>query len=372
MPEAQGEKARSEAFLKAFRRGEEAVQEGDFTAAIKAYSDAIELDPTNARAFSSRACAYMRVENVAEAVADAKRAKALRARQNSSASAAAFALAIGGSAFRFQAPADGAERGPAAASAGPLAATRTAATGVAAEPRPPPMPPIRVRFRLRYDADFGETLWVTGNHGALGGWCVGSALQLRTTATSFPMWSAAVQLPANLSMPLRYKYVSRVEKTGRARWEDAIPERVLPLEELRECARRGDPELVVYDGAFNVVNGSAALHEPSAAAAANATAAEGGEEGGPDAAGDRAGGGSEGEAAAAEADAAAAEEMAADEAAGGGGALALAADAGAGALTAAGGGGGGTIRVTFQVRLLRAAGPGAGLGLSARGRERRE
>ena len=272
MPEVHVEKSRNEAFLKAFREGETAVQEGDFLTAIKAYSDAIELDPTNARAFSSRACAYMRVEHVAEAVADAKRAKALRSRpgrQNSSASAAAFALAVSGSVFRFQTIADG-ERGltqtPLRSTAGPAEEARTQ------EPADPAaesqIPAVRVRFRLKFDADYGETLWVTGNHGALGGWCLGSSVQLRTTATTYPMWSAAVQLPANLSLPLRYKYVSCYEKSGRARWEDAIPERVLPLEALRESVLRGDAELVVHDGVFNVQDSPPGEKAADAAAAA--------------------------------------------------------------------------------------------------------
>lgn len=70
--ESAGNKAQAE---KARIQAAEAIGKGDLDAAVSAYSEAIEADPSNARFYSGRAGVYMRLNKLPEALADAQKAK---------------------------------------------------------------------------------------------------------------------------------------------------------------------------------------------------------------------------------------------------------------------------------------------------------
>ncbi|MEU9576986.1 CBM20 domain-containing protein [Streptomyces chilikensis] len=71
----------------------------------------------------------------------------------------------------------------------------------------------------------GGTLLVTGNVPQLGSWDPAKAVPLGTTASSYPNWSAGVQLPVGATV--QYKYLMR-SRTGTVTWE-SIPNRTLTV-----------------------------------------------------------------------------------------------------------------------------------------------
>ena len=200
----------SDACRLAMRKGGEAFQQGDFDSAVRAYTEAIEHDPNNARAFSSRAIAFMRADKVAEALADAQRAKALAApgvmlRSNSFNATSVSSFHAGEVPNRVWAEV------PAQLWGSYDAVKRSEATSVP-PPRPSESPTTErppemcIRFTVRYRAtDSDEVVRLTGNHHSIGGWSPSSGLELRPTVPGLPHWTATLKLPATLTMPLHYR-----------------------------------------------------------------------------------------------------------------------------------------------------------------------
>ena len=129
---------------------------------------------------------------------------------------------------------------------------------------------VKVRFRVRCMAGFGETLWISGNHPALGGWSPAQATQLKTSASLFPIWTATVELPLGADTfwretPVTYRYLRRSKTGGEERWEDSIPARVCPIPEETWLMQSGvvdlgdgeggggraEVEVTIEDGSFN-------------------------------------------------------------------------------------------------------------------------
>ena len=103
---------------------------------------------------------------------------------------------------------------------------------------------IKMTFRVSCTLDYGETLWLTGNHAALGGWIPIRGVQMRTKNSTYPMWIAECRLPVNMAHPLRYKYVVRSADGQKLKWEDKIPDRVLAKDYIAQCFMRGAVEQV--------------------------------------------------------------------------------------------------------------------------------
>ena len=59
-------------------RGNNALTTGDFAEAIKCYSEAIELDPSNHVLFSNRSAAYLKQAKYPEALKDAEQTISLK------------------------------------------------------------------------------------------------------------------------------------------------------------------------------------------------------------------------------------------------------------------------------------------------------
>jgi hypothetical protein len=83
---------------------------------------------------------------------------------------------------------------------------------------------VSVAFGVQATTE-GDTLLVSGSAPQLGAWDPARAVPLGTTASSYPHWSASVQLPVGLTV--RYKYIKR-SPTGVLTWE-SIPNRGLTV-----------------------------------------------------------------------------------------------------------------------------------------------
>ncbi len=207
------------------------VNENDLEGTVAAYTEAIARDPDNARLYSSRATILMKLDRLAEALADAQKAKMLAEKYFSSSNASRRpsppAAADGGTggggggggvkAWGVSSAGGGGEGGGGGLVGGLWSdRSKYAATILRTDsaifkdkqrsvltPTPPPVfhsigpetggggggslalrpetlmrehlePDVlkflRVKVRVRCMAGFGETLWLTGNHPAIGGW----------------------------------------------------------------------------------------------------------------------------------------------------------------------------------------------------------
>jgi hypothetical protein len=102
-----------------------------------------------------------------------------------------------------------------------------------------------ITFRLHATTE-GETLLVTGNIPQLGSWDPAKALPLSTTASTYPHWSAGVQLPVGTTV--EYKYIKR-SPSGAVTWE-SIPNRTLTVSRY----------VPVHDDRWNVSPIAATFH----------------------------------------------------------------------------------------------------------------
>jgi tetratricopeptide (TPR) repeat protein len=192
----------AEAALKRAREEvEEAEQRGDLQGGIDIFTAAILQFPMSAKLYNARAALYMKMGNFAEAMVDASKAKDLASRS------------------QRQNPVMSALRppGPSAAEAAALPASKLDLGAYLDVPEMLSMPRITadadpaldalagvgeaggkevtVRMKLRFEADYGETVWLSGNVAALGGWQPGKGVQLRTSSETFPLWQATVAIP---------------------------------------------------------------------------------------------------------------------------------------------------------------------------------
>ncbi|MFB7940149.1 carbohydrate-binding module family 20 domain-containing protein [Streptomyces sp. NPDC056049] len=82
---------------------------------------------------------------------------------------------------------------------------------------------VTVTFHIEAAAAYGDTILVTSNDPRLGGWNPSAAVPLSTTPSTYPQWTATVELPVGSTLP--YKYLRR-SANGTVTWED-IPNRTL-------------------------------------------------------------------------------------------------------------------------------------------------
>eukprot|EP00929_Paragymnodinium_shiwhaense_P111165 TRINITY_DN7881_c0_g1_i1.p1 TRINITY_DN7881_c0_g1~~TRINITY_DN7881_c0_g1_i1.p1 ORF type:complete len:543 (+),score=90.19 TRINITY_DN7881_c0_g1_i1:115-1743(+) len=103
----------------------------------------------------------------------------------------------------------------------------------------------RVTFRLRGDTQFGEGLRIVGSDRSLGCWNVDEAIEMQTTASSYPLWSVG---PVDVSLPLEYKYV-KCTNDGAVVWEEGELNRMLPAQ--AKAGGGQEKNLIVDDGVFD-------------------------------------------------------------------------------------------------------------------------
>ncbi|KAH3876726.1 hypothetical protein DPMN_000575 [Dreissena polymorpha] len=73
-----GVSAHSQAlFVQKVRESYDAVGRGDFQTAIKAYSEAIDLEPTNHVLYTNRAAAYAKIQQFQKSLVDARKSREL-------------------------------------------------------------------------------------------------------------------------------------------------------------------------------------------------------------------------------------------------------------------------------------------------------
>jgi len=75
----------------------------------------------------------------------------------------------------------------------------------------------RVTFNANATTSFGQSVYVTGNITAFGGWDPGLAVPVNTEADIYPVWRNAVNLPA--ATTIQYKYI-RKNTDGSITWEN--------------------------------------------------------------------------------------------------------------------------------------------------------
>ncbi|EJD34758.1 carbohydrate-binding glycoside hydrolase, partial [Auricularia subglabra TFB-10046 SS5] len=73
---------------------------------------------------------------------------------------------------------------------------------------------VTVNFAVTATTTFGDNIFVTGNLTQLGSWAPANSIAL--SAATYPVWRAAVQVPAGASF--QYKYI-RKTASGGVVWE---------------------------------------------------------------------------------------------------------------------------------------------------------
>ena len=106
---------------------------------------------------------------------------------------------------------------------------------------------VRLNLQLRCNIEQGETVWVRGNHPAVGGRA--GKVQLHTSKGKYPAWSAVVAIPQSALISLVYQFGTQAAGGGQTRWEEAVGGRSIPAEFARKGAAAG--EITIDDGTFN-------------------------------------------------------------------------------------------------------------------------
>ncbi|MGW4813345.1 carbohydrate-binding module family 20 domain-containing protein [Kitasatospora cineracea] len=76
--------------------------------------------------------------------------------------------------------------------------------------------PVAAVFHATATTTYGQNLYLSGDIAELGGWDPAKAVPLTTDGTSYPVWSAGLQLPAGT--PIAYKYLLK-NPDGSVVWE---------------------------------------------------------------------------------------------------------------------------------------------------------
>ncbi len=77
-------------------------------------------------------------------------------------------------------------------------------------------PQVTVTFNVKAPTDWGQNVYLVGNHPLLGAWSPQSGIQL--SPVPYPVWSVTVSLPA--SATFQYKYV-KIDQSGNLTWQTA-------------------------------------------------------------------------------------------------------------------------------------------------------
>eukprot|EP00929_Paragymnodinium_shiwhaense_P041310 TRINITY_DN21469_c0_g1_i1.p1 TRINITY_DN21469_c0_g1~~TRINITY_DN21469_c0_g1_i1.p1 ORF type:complete len:812 (-),score=90.21 TRINITY_DN21469_c0_g1_i1:554-2989(-) len=104
----------------------------------------------------------------------------------------------------------------------------------------------RVLFKVRGETHFGESLKIIGSDRSLGCWNVDGAIELKTSGSDYPVWTAG---PLDVALPLEYKYI-KITNEGGVFWEEGDANRRLPDDPR---AVEGGKTLEVDDGGFNYI-----------------------------------------------------------------------------------------------------------------------
>ncbi|MFJ1754893.1 carbohydrate-binding module family 20 domain-containing protein [Kitasatospora sp. NPDC088134] len=76
--------------------------------------------------------------------------------------------------------------------------------------------PVAAVFHANATTTYGQNLYLVGDLAELGGWDPAKAVPLTTDGTSYPVWTADLQLPAGT--PIAYKYLIK-NPDGTVVWE---------------------------------------------------------------------------------------------------------------------------------------------------------
>jgi len=84
----------------------------------------------------------------------------------------------------------------------------------------PSWPKVKVDFNVMAKTCFGQEVYITGNHEALGSWQKsGPGLKMNTTGGTYPLWNADTSIELPFGTSLEFKVVKRDMATGALQWE---------------------------------------------------------------------------------------------------------------------------------------------------------
>lgn len=113
----------------------------------------------------------------------------------------------------------------------------------------PAWPKVEVDFDVFAQTYFGQEVYITGDHPALGDWTrSGPGLKLKTDGASYPTWKNESKLKLPFGTTLEYKVVKRDARTGELSWEPGNNQiLVVDPADLNHSARDGEGGLDVKD-----------------------------------------------------------------------------------------------------------------------------
>jgi len=84
----------------------------------------------------------------------------------------------------------------------------------------PAWPKVKVDFDVVAKTHWGQEVYITGDHEALGTWTKsGPGIKLNTTGGTYPVWSTDTSLELPFGLALQYKVVKRDASSGELDWE---------------------------------------------------------------------------------------------------------------------------------------------------------
>lgn len=84
----------------------------------------------------------------------------------------------------------------------------------------PAWPKVKVDFDVVAKTHWGQEVYITGDHEALGTWTKsGPGIKLNTTGGTYPVWSTDTSIELPFGMALHYKVVKRDVASGALEWE---------------------------------------------------------------------------------------------------------------------------------------------------------
>jgi phosphatidylserine/phosphatidylglycerophosphate/cardiolipin synthase-like enzyme len=116
----------------------------------------------------------------------------------------------------------------------------------------PSWPKVKVDFDVVAKTYYGQDVYITGDHPALGDWTrQGPGLKLNTDGGKYPLWEADNALELPFGMSLQYKVVKRDQRTGKLEWEPGDNQLlVVDPGDLRNPARAAQGNRLQVDDEF--------------------------------------------------------------------------------------------------------------------------
>ena len=75
----------------------------------------------------------------------------------------------------------------------------------------------QVSFRVKYETEYGQSVFIVGNIEELGSWDPSKAIPLTTTPENYPIWKSTTDLICPVGMEIDYKYL--VKQNQNYHWE---------------------------------------------------------------------------------------------------------------------------------------------------------